>query len=30
VLATGKLERTFGITLGHWRETLAACLASEG
>ena len=29
VLATGKLERTFGISLGDWREMLGACLASE-
>jgi len=28
VLATGKLERAFGIKLGHWREALAQCLAS--
>jgi len=28
VLGTGKLERTFGIKLGHWREMLAACVAS--
>lgn len=30
VLGTGKLERTFGIKLGHWREMLAACVASAG
>ena len=29
VLATAKLERTFGIRLSHWREMLTACLASE-
>jgi len=28
VLATGKLERAFGIKLPPWRETLAQCLAS--
>ena len=28
VLGTDKLERTFGIKLGHWREMLTACLAS--
>jgi len=30
VLATEKLERVFGLSLAHWRETLAQCLASEG
>lgn len=28
VLATGKLERAFGIALPEWRDTLAACLAA--
>ena len=28
VLGTSKLEATFGISLGHWRELLAECLAS--
>ena len=30
VLATAKLEGAFGISLPDWRETLAACIASEG
>jgi len=28
VLGTSKLEAAFGLRLGHWRELLAACLAS--
>jgi len=28
VLGTSKLESTFGIKLGHWREMLGACVAS--
>ena len=30
VLATGKLEEAFGITLPDWRQTLAACKAVAG
>jgi len=29
VLATEKLEQVFGLSLEHWREALAQCLASE-
>jgi dTDP-4-dehydrorhamnose reductase len=29
VLATARLERVFGLSLAHWRDALAQCLASE-